>query len=366
MKFSAEAKQINKALQCISAAIPSRPAHPILSTVKIHALIKGEIVFEGCNLSMAIKTTIFADVYSDDKEYCFPYKLLKEMVASFNGDETVTIEVVGHQATIEGNLGRYKLAVHDTTQFPVMNKSEGGSFTVDTDEVTKAFYQVEHAASKDETKQVLTGVCFTPKEEGTEVAATNGHFLALTQICTNEIQDFDKLFVVPTALVNSKALKFFECENITFSGLGTEVISIEGDDTTIISRLNEGAYPHYRQLIPQEFETEVCVDRKDFINALKFVQTISKESNNVVKVKFKDGQLYVLAEGADVGGAKTSFLFSGESKLDEIGFNCSYMISALQHIPGEIITLKINTASSPMILESGTNLTLVMPVQIRE
>jgi DNA polymerase-3 subunit beta len=148
-------------------------------------------------------------------------------------------------------------------------------------------------------------------------------------------------------------------------------VVFEMDDQRITSRKLDGTYPAYRQLIPQQFATQMTVDRRQLLSTLERIAVIADRKNNIVKftIDEKSQTLALSVDAADVGSGKESLNIQLTGNGLTIAFNVRYVMESLRNLPSTEVQLQLNTPTSPVIITplGGTKMThLVMPVQIRD
>ena len=232
------------------------------------------------------------------------------------------------------------------------------------------------AASADETKQVLTGVHLSLQPDGLEFAATDGHRLSVVQTIEEDASpDRSKSETALNVTIPAKALQ----ELIKMLGQGGSSVAVQFDqgqaifewtDQRLTSRLLEGQYPNYRQLIPKQFTHQMTVDRRLLLGALERISVLADQKNNIVKLSL-DGsnqELTLSVDAQDVGSGRETMpaQISGDS-LD-VAFNVKYLVDGLKAIATSEVQMQLNTSTSPAILSplGSIKMTyLVMPVQVR-
>ena len=231
------------------------------------------------------------------------------------------------------------------------------------------------ATSNDETKQVLTGVHLTAKAQSLEFAATDGHRLAVVQ--TIDDSGTSTATEGMKVTIPGKALR--ELERILQAYPGGDAIAFRLDQTQVVfdleqqritTRLLEGQYPNYQQLIPNKFERQLTLDRKQFVSALERIAVMADQRNNIVKLSLSSEQqsLALSVEAQEVGSGLETLPAQVTGEDLDIAFNVRYLLEGLKALPSTEIQIQCNTATSPSVLTplGSVKMTyLVMPVQIR-
>ncbi|MBD2540587.1 DNA polymerase III subunit beta [Coleofasciculus sp. FACHB-SPT36] len=389
MKLVCTQNDLSTNLSLVSRAVPSRPTHPVLANVKLEANKKTQLVsLTAFDLSLGIQTSFPAQV-EEEGFLTLPAKLLNDIVSRLAEGE-ITLEDKGEEATSEGIIatltsasGRYKVRGMGAEEFPELPVIENGEAAqLPAAALIDGLRGSLFATSPDETKQVLTGIHLTVKPEYLEFAATDGHRLSVVET-TNQSQTDEESSepISQTAplevTIPARALR--ELERILGMRQSAEAIALHLDqgqvvfelaDQRLTSRTLEGQYPAYRQLIPQQFERQVTIDRRQLLNALERIAVLADQKNNIVKftIDSTNQQIALSVEAQDVGSGRESLPAQISGKDLEIAFNITYLRDGLKALQSSEIQMQMNTGNSPVILTplGGLKMTyLVMPVQIR-
>lgn len=398
MKLVCAQNDLSTNLSLVSRAVPSRPTHPILANVKLEADVETQLVsLTGFDLSLGIQTKFAAQV-EEDGQLTLPAKLLNDIVSRLpEGEITLDNEAGEAMCNIRSASGRYQvrgMGIEEFPELPFVDKGEATPLPVAA--LVEGLKGSLFATSPDETKQVLTGVHLTVKQDSLEFAATDGHRLAVVQTTNQDQADEEqagaqnnidaklgKEPVIPQfaqefeVTVPARALR--ELERMVGMRQSVESLVLRFDlgqivfewaDQRLTSRTLEGQYPNYRQLIPRQFERQITVDRRQLLSALERIAVLADQKNNLVKftIDSVNQQLSLSVETQDVGSGKESLEAKISGKDMEIAFNVKYFMDGLKALPSSEIQIQLNQATSPVILTplGGLKMTyLVMPVQIR-
>ncbi len=381
MKLACEQTDLSTHLSLVSRVVPSRPSHPVLGNVLLSAdRDKQEVKLTAFDLSLGIQTSFPANIALGGT-LTLPAKLLNDIVSRLpEGEITLDATVDESIVVLTSASGRYQVRGMEAKEFPELPVLDTGEATqLPAESLIEGLRGSLFATSGDETKQVLTGVHVSSQPDGLEFAATDGHRLAVVQTI-NPIDDNDTAASVDVELsvtVPARALR--ELERMLGIRQSADPIALQMDQGQIIfdwsnqrltSRLLEGQYPNYRQLIPQQFARQTTIDRRLFLSALERIAVIADQKNNIVKLVLDEASqtLSLSVDAQDVGSGQETIpaQFSGESI--EVAFNVKYLLDGLKVLNTAEIQIQMNTPTSPAILTpvGSLNMTyLVMPVQIR-
>ncbi|HAX79386.1 MAG TPA: DNA polymerase III subunit beta [Cyanobacteria bacterium UBA11372] len=382
MKLVCTQNDLNTNLSLVSRAVPSKPTHPVLANVLLSADEEQQRVsLTAFDLSLGIRTCFAATVEAGGT-LTLPAKLLNDIVSRLPEAEiTIDDEAGENLVTITVSGGRYQIRGMGTEEFPELPMVEdGNSVYIPSEALIAGLHGSLFATSSDETKQVLTGVHFTSKEDGIEFAATDGHRLAVVQ---TEVApgDEEEIAAEPMTELNvtvpAKALR--EVERMLGTRQSTPSVVLHCDrslvvfeigDQRLTTRLLEGQYPAYHQLIPHQFIRSATIERKQLLSALERVSVLTDQKNNIVKAKLdSDKQTMALAvEAQDIGSGRESIPIQLSGDDIEIGFNVKYLMDSLKNLTTPEVEMELGNPLSPVVLKpvGGAKAThIIMPVQIR-
>jgi len=380
MKLVCAQNNLNSHLSLVSRAVSSRPTHPVLANVLLNAdAATQRVSLSAFDLSLGIQTSFAAQV-QESGSLTLPAKLLGDIVSRLpDGDITLDsgTDADAGLTTLTCASGRYQMRGMGAEEFPELPVIEDGELaTLSAEALIDGLRGSLFAASADETKQVLTGVHLSLQPDGLEFAATDGHRLSVVQTIEEDASpDRSKSETALNVTIPAKALQ----ELIKMLGQGGSSVAVQFDqgqaifewtDQRLTSRLLEGQYPNYRQLIPKQFTHQMTVDRRLLLGALERISVLADQKNNIVKLSL-DGsnqELTLSVDAQDVGSGRETMpaQISGDS-LD-VAFNVKYLVDGLKAIVTSEVQMQLNTATSPAILSplGSIKMTyLVMPVQVR-
>ena len=382
MKLICTQSDLNTHLSLVSRAVPSRPSLPVLANVLLNAdETTQRVSLTGFDLSLGVQTSFSAQVEAGGT-LTLPAKLLTDIVSRLpDGELTLDAEADGSLATLTCALGRYQVRGMAADQYPELPTLDNGEAThLLVESLVEGLRGSLFATSGDETKQVLTGVHVTAEGDEMEFAATDGHRLAVVQTvkpgAETETAAAPKVATFDVT-VPGKALR--ELERMLQMHPSVEAIAVRFDQGQLIfewehqritSRLLEGQYPNYRQLIPRQFSRQMTVERRLFISALERIAVLADQKNNIVKLSL-DGtkqEIVVSVDAPDVGNGREAVAAQISGEDLDIAFNVRYLLEGLKAFNTTEIQMQFNAATSPSIVTplGGMKMTyLVMPVQIR-
>jgi DNA polymerase-3 subunit beta len=383
MKVVCPQNSLSSNLSLVGRAVSSRPSHPVLANVLLVAdESTQQVKLCAFDLSLGIQTSFPAQV-EEGGRLTLPAKLLTDIVARLpEGEITLEAEVdetdsdASGLVTLTCSTGRYQVRGMSAEEFPELPVIEDGeAVNLLAEGLIDGLKGSLFAASTDESKQVLTGVHLTIQADGLEFASTDGHRLAVVQTTEEEaptLEEDTKLDVTLPSRALQELIKMLERQTgdrVSVKFDASQAV-FEWTDQRLTSRLLEGQYPNYRQLLPQSFARQMTVERRLLLGTLERIAVLADQRNNIVKLSLDSTaqELSLSVDAQDVGSGKETIPAQITGDNLEIAFNVKYLMDGLKAITTTEVQVQMNSPTSPAIVSpvGGLKMTyLVMPVQIR-
>jgi DNA polymerase-3 subunit beta len=378
MKFICTQSEMNTQLSSVSRAVPARPSRPVLGNILATADADTQsVTLIGFDEVLGIESQFDAQVETSGS-LTLPAKLLGDIVSRLPGEDiTLAVEDDEVTLTLTSSSGRYQVRGLSAEDYPALP-------TVDTGEVValpaeallEGLRGSLFASSADETKQVLTGVHLMAETDGLEFAATDGHRLAVVQT-SDESGTSGADMAAMNVTVPAKALR--ELERMIQGYASTEPVTVRLDETQVLfdlgsqkltTRLLEGQYPNYRQLLPKQFARQVTLNRRDLVSSLERIAVLAGQKNDIIKMSLNSGDQVVSlsVEAQEVGSGQEDLQAQISGDDLDIAFNVRYLLDGLKAFDSSEVQLQCNAATSPAVMLPLGEIKmtyLVMPVQIR-
>ncbi|HSA06509.1 MAG TPA: DNA polymerase III subunit beta [Candidatus Gastranaerophilales bacterium] len=369
MKFSVEKNVINNALNIVSKAAAARGIQPVLSNVLIETVENNQIKLCATDLDISIEMKIAAEI-SEKGSITLPAKKLNEIISKLS-NEKVNFNIKGEDNVVEIKCGSSKFDIKGiaASEFPVVEYPETEDYIdIVIEPLLKAVKQTIFATATYDMNNVLSGVFCKINENTLEMAALDGNRLARVK---EEIENIEnKSFSV---IIPSRTLKEFM--NI-LSGVEDEKVSItvrngqilfKLKDRFITSRLIEGQFPNYEQLIPLSNNKKATIDKNKLMSTLDRVSTMVNERTNIVKFSFNKDNLKVTADTPDLGDSCDELLVDYKNESFDIAFNYRYIQDFLKITETENVVVEMDGSLSGVLYKSEGEkeaVCLIMPVQL--
>jgi DNA polymerase-3 subunit beta len=299
-----------------------------------------------------------------------PVKKLFGIVRELSNPE-IEIEVDDkHTCSVRSGASFYKINGLGSDEFPPLPKfKEDKKVVLPQEKIRGMMKKTSFAISTDESRYVLNGIFFSLKEHKLTMVATDGRRLALVDEEVDVSEKSQGEFIVPAKAVNELNRLLTEKGDVeikfTENQAAYTLKDEKGFSILIITKLIEGNYPNYRQVIPSEAKERVALGREEFLHALKRAEIMTSEKSNSVKLTFSKNNLAITANSPEVGEARESLAINYKGKEMAIAFNPKYMIDPLNALSNDEVFLELIDELSPGVLKiNGPFLYVVMPMRL--
>jgi len=365
MKIVCTQENLKTGLSVVGKVLSSTNTLPILNNILMKSE-HGALKISSTNLELAISTQIRCKV-EEEGGITVVGKTLTDLVNNLPNQNTI-IQTNGADLGIE--VGNYHTSIKTTPieEFPLIPTiNDGQNISIEGSDLKNAIDQVAFAASNNQTQPEISGVLIAVSGQTFRIVATDRYRLAekKVKLSSNSADDLEVIIPQKTVVELSRIIGSQKgLVNIIFSP--TQAMFVF-NNTEIISRLVDGQYPDYQQIIPASFLISTSLDKQLLIGALKTTAVFSRSSNSV-NLKFLSGpqQLVVATESSELGKGVVELPCKIEGGDGEVILNHHYLLDCLSGIDSQEVVLKIIDDSSPsLVVPAGKSdyLYLVMPIK---
>jgi len=363
VKFRCEREALAEALSTAGRAATGRTgALPVLSGLRLE-LAGDQLSITGTDLDLTIQLTL--TVGGDgDGGVVLPARLVTDIVRSM-GAGKVEVIVEGDDVNISGGRSQFSVRPLSLDDYPKLATPSSSSVTLPAAAVGEALRQVVRAASTDEARPILTGVLLTAENGGLRMVATDSYRLAVRDLADHEVLGADQKVLVPGRALNELQRLVGGGDDLTMR-LGERDATFEVGGTRLSTRLIEGEFPNYRQLIPASHPNTLTVAREPLLEAIRRVKILAKDATPV-RLQMGGDTLRLTAITQDVGNASEELDAGYEGTELTVAFNPEYLASGVEACTADEITLSTLDSLKPAVVRGvGTDdyLYLLMPVRV--
>jgi DNA polymerase-3 subunit beta len=371
MKFTIERADFFPAVQTVLNVVSPKATLPIISNILLQ-LQEKKLTLNATDLDISIQTHL-AVSKGEDGAITLPSKKLAEIVRELP-DAAITVQVEGKQATIKCGKGKYQLMGMDWEDFPQFPEALGGQvFKMDKSLLAKMIFKTLYSTSKDETRPALNGVLWHIAEAGMRMVATDGHRLAKIDVKQGGPSGLETDIILPAKTLSQLLRLFGDQDGDVEVTVAENHVVFTFAGTTLYSRVIEGTYPNYEQVIPTNNENTLTVDRETLHAAVRRVSILSNSLTHQVKFDLSKSRLELSASDRDIGGEAKDDLeakYTGENL--QIGYNSYYLLEILKHMDSPEVVFELSTSVSAGIMKPSSHpkgedyLCLIMPLRITD
>ena len=379
MKLICTQENLNKALGVVGKIINKNTTLPILNNVLLKT-DKGRLKLSSTNLELGINYWVGSKI-EEEGEITVPTRLFANFISSLPSSN---VEIKLKEDVLNIKCDKYKTNIKGLSakEYPLIPKIEAEPvFKISGSEFKQALMQVLPAVSNSESRIEITGVFLDLSKLNQNkiiLVATDSYRLAektltlkkenVNKEALNLAGDISSV-IIPKNAVQELIRDLDDSENLLEVIISENQILFKFNNANMISRLLEGKYPDYKQIIPDKFETEAVINIDEIANAIRVAGLfVSASSNNIrLKVYTNSNILEVSSEASEIGSNNTKVVAEIKGKDLEAMYNHRYLSDGFGGIDGEKAILKINSEKLPTVLTSATDkdlLYVIMPVRV--
>jgi DNA polymerase-3 subunit beta len=363
MKFSVSKDKLLEGLSIVQNVVSTRTTLPILSNVLLQAS-EGEIRLTTTDLDVGVRGSVEAQVERSGAT-TLPARRLFSIVRELPAAEIYVDVDSKNLASIRSGPSYFKILGLPEEEFPPLPRFDDAKiFTIAQKDLKDGLKKTSYAISTDETRYVLNGTLFSFKENKLTLVATDGRRLALVDLELEFPRSQEIDVIVPTKAV-TELQRLVKDEGDVKVSIGENQIAFEINQTLLVSKLIEGNYPNYRQVIPSEAKERVTLERETLLNAVRRVALLASEKSNSVKLSFSKGNIDIVATTPEVGEARESLAVMYKGREFSIAFNPEFLMAPLRNLSTDEVYLDLIDEMSPGVIKiAGPFLYVLMPMRL--
>lgn len=368
MKLTISKEDLIAGLQAVQNVVGSRTTLPILSNVLLQTQ-EGRLALTATDLDVTVSCTVEAKVAKEGAT-TLPVRKLFSIVREL-GTLELELEVDDkNSCSLTSGAAFFKingLAAEDFPPLPTFGDSRRVSLP--QDKVKGMLRRTSFAVSTDEARYVLNGLFLSFREHKVTMVATDGRRLALTDEEVDIPTESQGEIIVPTKAINELTRLLQDKGEVQIT-LGDNQVAFnmraEGAlDVLVVSKLVDGAYPNYQQVIPRESKERIPLVREELVQALRRAELMTSDKSNSVKLSFGRNTLAITANTPEVGEARETLAINYKGEELAIAFNPAFLLDALKALDDDEVYLEVSDELSPGVLKTnGPFLYVIMPMRM--
>lgn len=373
MKFKINRDHFANGLAQVLNVVGSKATMPILSNVLIEAE-KDQVSLTTTNLDLGIRCKIKAEV-KETGAVTLPVKRLATIVRELPNVDVAFDASPNHQVKLASGGSNFRIMGIGKEEFPPLPEfGDEKAFTLEQSELTTMLKSVAYAQSTDETRYILNGVYFSFKDGKLSLVATDGRRLALVSKELEVPASSAGAIILPAKTVNelTRLLDKGQKLKINFNDRRAAFqISTDKDSSGLVdsvylySKVVEGNYPNYQQVVPKETHQRIKLERELFLQCVHRAALVCSEKSNSVKIKLSSNLLEITAQSPDFGEAHESMAISYSGPDLQVAFNPVFVMDPLRALTKDEIFFELKDDVSPGVFKTLESfLCVIMPVRL--
>jgi DNA polymerase-3 subunit beta len=369
MRFQIATSKLLELLQITQAAVPSKSTLPILGNVLLEARAK-ELQLAATDLEMSISS--LTSVESEETgSTTVPAKTFTEIIRELPETEVLVV-TKDERMEISTTTGQYKISGIPADEFPRIAKyNSAKEIKIPGGDFIKMVRKTAFAVSIDESRPALNGILWQTSGDKMIMVATDGHRLAKIALENTKLRGISDDIIVPPKAVNAVVKLIGDAHKEVGVVFGEKSVMFRVGSTIISSKLFEGPYPNFDQVIPRDNDKRFVVEKESLISAVRRVSILSNSLTHQVKFSLSQNRLLLSATNVDLGGeAKEELPCEYKEEKMELGYNASYIEEILRQTDGEEVVFELSSPVSAGIVYSADRtedyLCLIMPLRLAD
>jgi len=362
VKLRCERDSLAEAFSTAGRATSSRSSLPVLSGLRLE-LSGDHLTVTGSDLDLTIRLKLQVGGERDGISV-IPAKLAADIVRSL-GDGAVILDASEDEVTISNGRSNFALKPLAAADYPRLPVPADAGVSIPSADFGDALRQVVRAASSDELRQILTGVLMTAENGGLRLVATDSYRLAVRDLPGTSVFANDQKVIVPSRALSEVQRLVGSGDTVTLR-LGEREATFEVGHTSLMTRLIEGEFPNYRQLIPSSYPITMTIGREALLEAIRRVKIFARNAAPV-KLSLSSEGLTLSTVDREFGNATEELDASLVGDDVAVAFNPDYLAGGVEAITTDEVTLEVENGQRPAIIRgvgAPDYLYLLMPVRV--
>src|SRR4051794_16578530 len=363
LRLTCSRDELVQKLSVVARGVSTRSAVQILSGILLRAEAT-ELQLAATDMELSLRAAMPAEVQGEGA-VVVPGRLLVDISRALPADDVrLTQDAEANRLRIECGNAQFELHTYAAEDFPRLPEvGDAQLHAVERDALLQTISRVGRAASRDESRPVLTGILVRFEGEKLVMVATDSYRLSVKETALSErVPELEA--IIPARALTELARVAANAERVEL-GMQENQVLFGADGVTLTTRRIDGQFPNYKQLIPEQFEHEVPLARDDVLDVVKRTGLMAQR-NSPLRLRFAEGELTVSAQTADVGESRERLPVPFVGDPLEIGFNAEFLRDGLESVESDEVTLKLISPLRPAVLEGGEGdfTYLIMPIRL--
>jgi len=362
MKIEVAKNVLLNGIQKVQNVISTRATLPILSNMLVEAQ-QGKLKLTATDLDIGISCAIPVDT-QEPGMITIPAKRFGDIIKELPDDSVSINTKKNNLIIIETKSCQFKIMGLPYEDFPRLPEfKEGGVIKIGQAALKEMLILTSFAVSLDETRYILNGILFKINQNNLTLVATDGKRLAVIDRQLTQNTEKDLHIIVPLKTIHELNRNLQEEGELSIL-LGNNQILFDLGGVVIISRLIEGEFPDYQQVVPSASENKINIHREQFLLAVKRAALLSTPDYQAVKLEVFKNKLVVSKSTPDIGESREEVAIEYQGKEIAIGFNPTYLMDVLKNLKEEKIQFELSDTEKPGVIRIGGYVYIVLPMRL--
>lgn len=362
MKFETKREDLLNGIQIVQNIITPKATLPILSHILLEAQ-SDKLRLVATDLDIGISCVIPVNV-QETGAITVPAKRFSDIIKELPDEDISVVAKKNNSIIITTQTCQFKIAGLSPTEFPKLPEFKDKEvITIEQATLKQMLSLTSFAASFDETRYILNGILFKIAKDRLILVATDGKRLAIAERKLQKNTDKEMRIIVPIKAIQELNRNLSDVGELSLI-LGNNQALFDLGTAIVISRLIEGEFPDYQQVIPPASENKMGIGREDFLLAIRRAALLATPDYQAVKLEVFQDKLVVSKSTPDVGESSEEVAVEYRGKEMAIGFNPNYLIDVLKNLREERIALELTDSEKPGVIRSEGYTYIVLPMRL--
>ncbi len=369
MKFSVNQKDLQNSLNYCQGVIEKRSTLPILSNVLLEAK-DSCLKITATDLDLVFIQNISNIEISEEGETTTSCSIMYDIVRKFNNEKKINFNLVNeNKINLESDKSSFNLNCLKASEFPIIESNfKENEFKLNSKKLLKLLNKCKFSVSNDETRHYLSGIFFhladVDEKKFLTAVATDSHRMAISKILIDEEINFEPIILPRKTIFQLCSLLDDFDGDVKISNLKSK-IKFEFNNTILMSKLIDGKFPNYFQVIPKDNQKKLEVDLKPFLTSVDRVASVSLDKKDGLRMSLVNNNLNLSVNNSNSGDGKESLPVKFQHELD-ISFNPRYLIDVASNMDGNKIEIFLKESGSPALIKDPSDfdsIYVIMPMK---
>lgn len=369
MKFSIQRSQLLKPLQLVNGVVERRQTLPILGNV-LMSLEDKHLTLTGTDLEVELSGYTQVEGVEESGEITVPARKLFDICRALDNESIIHFRVDHHKLYLQAGNSRFNLTTLPSIEFPkVKDSGQGIEFTIEVNALKQLIERTQFAMAHQDVRYYLNGCLWEIEGSVFTMVATDGHRLARCMVNTENSQDINSAkVIVPRKAVLEISKLLSDAEGMVSVVLHANALQVKSNDVVLTTKLIDGRYPEYQNVIPKGGQDELVVDRDVLKPLLSRVAILSNEKYKGVRIHIEDNQMMVTANNPEHEEAEERLVVDYQGSPIEVGINVTYLMDVLNTLAKGNIVFTFSGNDRGIIVQHQKDeldvLNVIMPMRL--